>query len=473
MLGMTKDMRQQIKMNNVFVNRTLNMKRITHIGLDMDHTLVRYKSKNFEELAHTVMCRKLVQDKAYPKQILDLRFDWKRAIRGLVIDQERGNILKISRYMAIRQSYHGLEPIPYRDQNRIYKSVYVDLGDPGIDKIETSFSISYANLYAQLVDLKDKHPDQYPDYKQLAADLNKVLDSAHRNDSLKGEVRKNLSHYIIKDRDIVKGMRRYKQHGKKIFIITNSDFNYSKLLLDYAINPFLKKNETWEDFFEFVIVDSRKPRFFYGKDQFEKIDTKTGKATLLEGPVVPGVYQHGNANKLTEDLGLDPHEILYIGDHIYGDIVRLKKECGWRTALVVEELDAEVAALEKAKVLEEKIEALMSKKVPLEKKIDELISESIETDGRKDNESKIEKLIIKSKEIDKKISPQIRSLQKLFNPYWGEVMRLGMEETYFSHHVERHACVYFARLSYLFDMSPRTYFRTYRRLMAHERGIRG
>ena len=259
----------------------------------------------------------------------------------------------------------------------------------------------------------------------------------------------------------------------KIFIITNSDFHYSKLLLDYAINPFLKKNETWEDFFEFVICDSRKPRFFYGQDKFQKIDTKTGNEHLLEGPIVPGVYQHGNAKKFTEDLGLDPHEILYIGDHIYGDIVRLKKESGWRTALVVEELDAEVAALEKARMIEDSIEVLMEKKIPLEKKIDELISESIETDGIKDNEKKIEKLIVKSKELDKKISPLIKKLQKLFNPYWGEVMRLGMEETYFSHHVERHACVYFAKLSYLFNQSPRTYFRTYRRLMAHERGIRG
>ena len=158
-------------MDKVFVNRTLNMKRISYIGLDMDHTLVRYKSKNFEALAHRVMCEKLVKNKSYPTEILKLKFDWKRAIRGLVIDQEKGNILKLSRYMAIRQSYHGLEPIPYKDQNRIYKSVYVDLGDPGIDKVETSFSISYAHLYAQLVDLRDKNPDQYPDYKQLAGRL--------------------------------------------------------------------------------------------------------------------------------------------------------------------------------------------------------------------------------------------------------------------------------------------------------------
>ena len=37
--------------------------------------------------------------------------------------------------------------------------------------------------------------------------------------------------------------------------------------------------------------------------------------------------------------------MLYIGDHIYGDIVKSKKDIGWRTMLVVPELELE---LEKA-----------------------------------------------------------------------------------------------------------------------------
>ena len=101
-----------MRIGDVFVNRTLNMKKISHIGLDMDHTLVRYKSMNFEALAHKVMREKLVRDKKYPKMILDLEFDWVRSIRGLVIDRARGNVLKLSRHAAIRQSFHGLKPIP-------------------------------------------------------------------------------------------------------------------------------------------------------------------------------------------------------------------------------------------------------------------------------------------------------------------------------------------------------------------------
>jgi predicted HAD superfamily phosphohydrolase YqeG len=35
-------------------------------------------------------------------------------------------------------------------------------------------------------------------------------------------------------------------------------------------------------------------------------------------------------------------QVLYVGDHIYGDILRSKKTLGWRTMLVVPELETEL-----------------------------------------------------------------------------------------------------------------------------------
>jgi 5' nucleotidase family len=35
-------------------------------------------------------------------------------------------------------------------------------------------------------------------------------------------------------------------------------------------------------------------------------------------------------------------QVLYVGDHIYGDILRSKKTLGWRTMLVVPELESEL-----------------------------------------------------------------------------------------------------------------------------------
>ena len=50
-----------MKTNQVYVNRTLNLKKIKYIGLDMDHTLIRYNTENFERLSHSKIIEKLVE----------------------------------------------------------------------------------------------------------------------------------------------------------------------------------------------------------------------------------------------------------------------------------------------------------------------------------------------------------------------------------------------------------------------------
>jgi HAD superfamily 5'-nucleotidase-like hydrolase len=451
----------------VYVNRTLNLKKIDYIGLDMDHTLIRYNGRNFEALAHRIMLEKLVADLNYPASVLKLKFEYDRAIRGLVIDKVQGNVLKLNRHGAIRVSFHGLKAIEYVAQKSLYKSRYIDLGDPEFDTVDTTFSIAFAGLFAQLVELKDTtESSTLPTYDKLAVDLTRVLDRAHRDGSLKDVVAKNLSDYIIKDPEVVRGLERFKRHGKKIFILTNSDYFYCKLLLDYAINPFLKDHKSWTDVFEFVITLAQKPRFFIDSLPFLRINPTDGTMTNVDGKLPPGIYQGGCASTFTDRIGVAPDEILYIGDHIYGDIVRLKKDCAWRTALVVEELKEEIDNLHQAKPTTDQINHLMAQKIPLEIKLDDVISEKIEKGV--DTDAEISKLLHQIGEIDHRIAPLIQSQQRLFNPYWGEVMRVGIEESYFAYQVERYACIYMSKLSDLFSMSPRTYFRSFKRPLAHE-----
>jgi len=455
-------------MGRIFVNRTLNLKRIGYLGFDMDHTLVRYNSSNFESLAHRKMLEKLVADKHYPESILKLKFSYDHAIRGLVIDKAKGNVLKLSRYSAIRVSFHGTKPIDYREQLKLYKSVYIDLRDPNYLSIDTSFSIAFAGLFMQLVELKDSPEGApLPDYLGIAEDLTFVLDRAHRDGSLKEEVRRNLDKYILKDPGVVAGLEKYKKHGKKLFLVTNSDFNYTKLLLDYCINPFVKDHKSWMEVFDYVVTSASKPRFFVDNMRFLRIDPSSGTMTNADGKLEPGIYQGGSANVFTHDLNVAPDEILYIGDHIYGDILRLKKDCAWRTALVVEEIEDEIKKEKKAEPILAQINQLMEKKIPLEIKVDKLIGEQIEQNTKKHDET-IRTLLHEISDLDKHVSPLIKQQQQLFNPQWGEVMRTGIEESYFAYQVERFACVYMAKLEDLLHVSPRTYFRSFRRPLAHD-----
>ncbi len=453
--------------HNVFVNRILNMKKIKYIGLDMDHTLIRYKTEHFETLVYQLIVERLISSKNYPVAIKKLTFNFKDAIRGLVVDSKNGNILKLSRYGAIRQSYHGTKLIDFTEQKQFYRSIYVDLGDPNYMAIDTSFSIAFCVLYAQLVDFKDDFPHQLPSYSTIAADVLGTVDTVHADGSLKKQISEDLDHYVIREKSVVDGLKRYVEFGKKVFVLTNSEYHYTNLLLNYAITPFLDEGETWHDLFEYVITLANKPRFFYDNLKFLLINPENGTMTNTIGSIKPGVYQGGNAKKFTDDLNLNGDEILYIGDHIYGDILRLKKDCNWRTALVVEELSEEISAQKKAQPIEHEIASKMEIKKLLDDEYIKLRTQAVDkkTDPHDDS---VHALQIKIASIDLTISNLLHKQQAFFNPKWDRVFRAGAEESYFAYQVDRFACIYMEKISDLLKLSPLSYFRANRRLLAHD-----
>lgn len=58
---------------------------------------------------------------------------------------------------------------------------------------------------------------------------------------------------------------------------------------------------------------------------------------------VQKVFQGGSVSDLHQLLGVyNATSVLYVGDHIYGDILKSKKSMGWRTMLIVPELQMEL-----------------------------------------------------------------------------------------------------------------------------------
>jgi HAD superfamily 5'-nucleotidase-like hydrolase len=450
----------------IYINRTLNMKKIKAIGFDMDYTIVRYNSEAFEKYTHQETLKKLVNDKNYPSEILNLQFEFNRVIQGLVIDKSKGNLLKVSRFGKVKSSYHGLSPLDFKEQQKIYGNGVIDLGDPHIQSLDTNFAVSNGVLYSQLVELKEKGMN-LPDFDTIAIEIKDALDACHSDGTLKNHVRANLKDYIVQDPEVVTLFERYKRYGKKLLVITNSDYNYTKLLLDYTINPFLKEHKHWSELFEITVTLASKPRFFTIKSPFLAIDPVTGTMTNAEGKITKGVYQGGWAGKLQKDLGLEGDEILYLGDHIYGDVVSIKKTFNWRTALVLEPLADEIEAIKKSAPIQHEIDKQMNIKEMLETKLNEL-------DLRKNEfheEISKEELATLFTEIDKVnhvISELLDQHRKHFNPYWGEMMRAGLEESRFADQVEKYACIYMTKVADLISYSPRTYFRPHRRTLPHE-----
>ena len=139
----------------VFVNRVLNLKKIKAIGFDMDYTLVEYQTENFEELVFNEVLKSLVSIKNYPKKILDLDFNFDLVIQGLVLDKEMGNALKLSRFGKVKKAFHGKKELSFSETQKVYQKLVIDLNDPNIQSLDTSFSISNGVLFLSLVEEKN------------------------------------------------------------------------------------------------------------------------------------------------------------------------------------------------------------------------------------------------------------------------------------------------------------------------------
>lgn len=453
--------------NKIFVNRTLNLNSIKLIGFDMDYTLATYNVPAFEEKAYQLVQEKLVNEYGYPQEIRELKFDKNFIIRGLVIDTETGNFLKVNRYGFVRIASHGTRFFTFEEQKDLFGMQGIDLTDPRYYIVHTLFSLAEGNLYAQLVDFFEAK-NQPINFRKLFNEVRKSLNDSHQEEELKGDVIKNPQKYLIQDERIVKALLKLRKFGKKLALITNSDYSYSRKVMEYCFEPFL--DCSWQEVFDLVVVAANKPEFFLRRQHFLRVDPDTGLLSNFYGKIEwNGIYQGGNASIIEKHLELLPQEILYLGDHILGDVVTLKETIGWRTGLVVQELAEEVPILEETS----EIHAQISQKMQMKEKLEDLSLELREKiflrEGKtatvKEDYDKLKNKLMK---LDDEIRELIFASQKGFNKNWGEIMRAGNEISRFATLVERYACIYMAGIANLYYYSPFKYFRSQRRYLAHD-----
>jgi hypothetical protein len=103
------------------------MRGIKAIGYDMDYTLIHYHVAQWEERAYDYLKNHFV-GKGWP--VGHLKFDAALVCRGLIIDTEKGNLVKANRFGFIKQAMHGLNMLEHEAMRTSYARVIVELSDP-------------------------------------------------------------------------------------------------------------------------------------------------------------------------------------------------------------------------------------------------------------------------------------------------------------------------------------------------------
>jgi len=448
--------------HKLFALRTLPLGEIKAVGFDMDHTLARYKSPEIDELAFKKAARLLVRDRGYSPWLLEIDFDPDFAVRGLVLDGLRGNLLKLNRERQVVRACHGSRALARPEMEAVYGRRRLSTAAKGFRNIDTLFEIPESHLYARLVDGLDQGILKAENYLELFQDVRWAIDTAHRNGEMKAEILQHRDFFIPHDPQLALALDRLKRSGKKLFLLTNSDWTFTDGVLGHLLNGQDEARPHWLDYFDLVVVSSRKPDFFL----------ETPEPLPLEGH--PRCFSGGNAPWLETLLGAQGEEVLYAGDHIYGDVLRSKKNASWRTLLLVPELERELRLLEakavdlrelyrlettrrrtlrRASVLQDQLKRNRARRHVLGQRLSAEAMQALDQEAAQLAAS-VDALQRRAEVQHLELEDLRRSVEAAFNPMWGPMFRDRDELTRFADQIQQFACAYTGRIGNLYMYDP-------------------
>ncbi|KAK4586299.1 hypothetical protein RGQ29_023462 [Quercus rubra] len=478
----------------IFCSRTLNLRSISAIGYDMDYTLMHYNVMAWEGRAYDY-CMENLKNMGYP--VDGLAFDPDLVIRGLVIDKESGNLVKADRFGYVKRAMHGTKMLSTRAVSEMYGRELVDLRkESRWEFLNTLFSVSEAVAYMQMVDRLDDgaiSAELGPlDYKGLYKAVGRALFRAHVEGQLKSEIMSKPELFVEPDPELPLALLDQKEAGKKILLITNSDYHYTDKMMQHSFNRFLPNDMGWRDLFDIVIVSARKPEFFQMSHPMYEVVTGEGLMRPCFKACTGGLYSGGSAQMVENSLDIHGDEILYVGDHIYTDVSQSKLHLRWRTALICRELEEEYSALIRSRGHRASLIELINQKevvgdlfnqlrLALQRRTRERPAQTLAATTMGDQEltESMQKLLIVMQRLDEKIAPMLEADGELFNKRvdmmhlfcirWGFLSRAGLwDKSHLMRQIEKYADIYTSRVSNFLHYTPFMYFRSQEQTLAHD-----
>jgi len=452
--------------NRIFVNRSLTLEKIKFYGFDMDYTLAEYKSPEFEILGFELVKERLIEI-GYPAEISSFQYKPGFPVRGLWWDNLHGTMLKVDGFGNILFCCHGLRFLKSEEIAQKYPNKFLQLDEKRIYVYNTLFNLPEIYLLACLIDYFQSHKnykevkdgftvgDLHMSFKSVFQDVRGSVDYVHMEGNLKSKTVENLPKYVKRDERLPQVLHNLQKSGAKTFLLTNSGWDYSnkvmEFLLDFPNAPHAGKS--WQSYFNFTFVDARKPSFFAEGTVLRQVNKETGRLSIgthtgsLEDNAV---YSGGNSEVLSKLIGAKGRDVLYVGDHIFGDVLKSKKLRGWRTFLIVPELNDEFQVWTSKQELFTRLQQYDQELSELYRNMDssEMARPNVET-------------------IKANIQETIHSMEMSYGTT-GSLFRSGSRQTFFAAQVTRYADIYAASVLNMLYYPTFYMFRAPAMLLPHE-----
>lgn len=328
------------------------------VGFDLDNTLCEYRIGPMVQMIYDVLSDYLVKNYDYSSKHLRQPIDYDFFQRGLIIDAEKGNILKINGSGQILRAAHGTKFMSDEEIVSVYGSsrtwTVTDLfiqnfmdtwNGPISEKIRPLldfFDIPTSLVFGRCIDGIDElcRPQTYNVWPDVLNGLIYMYSrdnfSANTGDFFP-KLKSTPSLYYNKCPDYVLDWLRELKKTKKVFLISGSNVDYANFSATQSLG------DNWKELFDIAVFYSRKPGFFTLDRPYYSTDSQMlNECDVVENIQLGNIYSQGNWNQLynllKKETGKPKPKSLYIGDNILQDVVAPFKFSGLDTIAVVEEI---------------------------------------------------------------------------------------------------------------------------------------
>ncbi|XP_064547967.1 5'-nucleotidase domain-containing protein 3 isoform X1 [Drosophila montana] len=443
----------------VFACNELDLSEVQVYGFDYDYTLACYKPI-LEDLLYNLAREMLVKRFRYPEDILDLEYEPNFAVRGLHYDVEKGLLVKLDSFLQLQlgsvyrgRTKVGADEVLKLYHNRLLPIAYVEGPNNSYRHNTNSKMVQLADLFSvpemcllcNVIEYFERNRiDYHPEI--VFHDTRTAMGSCHP--IMHATVMKDTEKYIKRNSRLAQYLQKLQQAGKNLFLVTNSPFSFVNCGMSYLVGA------NWRDFFDVVIVQARKPKFFTDESRPIRLyDEKTSSHLwdrvfkLEKGKI----YYEGSVRQLQELKGWRGHSVLYFGDHPYSDLADVTLKHSWRTGAIISELAHEIKTLNR-------VDFKMSANWL------QMLTQLIE--DTQDEESEAAQVCLRDW-MDER--DQLRNATKnVFNEQFGSVFRTYHNPTYFSRRLFRFADIYTSDITNLLKFSAAHTFYPRRGVMPHE-----
>ncbi|KAF5306043.1 hypothetical protein FQR65_LT00758 [Abscondita terminalis] len=454
----SKKLPKDVDVKAVFACNELDLKEVKVYGFDYDYTLACYKP-SMDYLLYNLGRQTLIEQYKYPSAIGELQYKPGFAIRGLHYDIQKGVLLKLDSFLQIQfgSVYRGLTPLTNEEVLNLYKNRIIpiaaveyrhDIDHDGHSKmvqLADLFSVPEMGLLCNVTDYFERnHIDYHPEI--LFRDVKNSVRFSHP--IMHKIVEQNVSEYIKYNPDLRTFFQRLVEADKKLFLVTNSPYRF----VNIGMKMLAGKN--WKDYFDVIVVQARKPKFFTDKSRPIRVyDEHSGthvwdRVVKLEKGTI---YYEGTVKQLQDMTNWRGHQVLYFGDHPYSDLADVTLEHGWRTGAIINELTHEIDTLNRTD---------FKRNANWLQMLTGLIEE------HQDCEDPAEQAVFTKWMQERDFLRN--EIKYIFNEQFGSVFRTYHNPTYFSRRLFRFADIYTSNITNLLNYSVNHTFYPRRGVMPHE-----